>query len=299
MVTRTESWAPADDELSFGIFTEQQWRTWDEILELWQATDESAWDSAWLFDHFLPEYDADTGPVLESWTLLAALAACTRRLQLGVIVTANTHRHPAILFKQAATVDQISNGRLVLGLGAGWNEREHAMYGLPLPPPAERVERFGEALELMHRLESEERANFAGVHYQLDDAPFAPKPVNGHIPVLVGTNGPRMLRHVARYADHWDSWGRPEVFAQHGERLKRYCREIDRDPAAIQWGITVGAKPLESEDALRAFVARYVPIGVRAFRFNLRPDEQPQPIATMQRAAAWLPALREEYRKDA
>lgn len=235
--------------------------------------------------------------MLESWTTLAALAARTRRLRIGVIVTANTHRHPAILFKQAVTVDQISAGRLVLGLGAGWNEREHAMYGLPLPPPAERVERFGEALELMRRFETAERASFDGRFYQLDDAPFAPKPVNGHIPVLVGTDGPRMLRHVARYADHWDSWGRPEVFAANGALLNRHCHELGRDPSAIGWGITVGVNPLESEEALRAFVARYVAIGVRAFRFNLRPDEQPQPIAAMQRVSAWLPALREEFRE--
>jgi hypothetical protein len=105
-----------------------------------------------------------------------------------------------------------------------------------------------------------------------------------------------MLRHVARYADHWDSWGRPERFAANGALLNRYCGELGRDPAAISWGITVGANPLESEATLRSFVARYVAIGVREFRFNLRPDEQPQPIATMQRAAAWLPAVREEFR---
>ncbi|MBX6341220.1 MAG: LLM class flavin-dependent oxidoreductase, partial [Thermomicrobiaceae bacterium] len=221
---------PPDDRLEFGLVTPQEWRRWEEIREQWRWAEESGWDSAWVWDHFFSLNGGEGGPNLEGWTLLAALAAETSRLQLGVLVTGITHRHPAILFKEAVTVDVVSDGRLIFGVGAAWNEREHEAYGIPFPPPAERVARVGEAMEMYRLLESRERVTFHGRYYRLENAPFEPKPVYGHIPILIGTTGPRMLRHVARYADQWDGGGPPERYRALSEQLDARCREIGRDP---------------------------------------------------------------------
>ncbi|HCG30177.1 MAG TPA: LLM class flavin-dependent oxidoreductase, partial [Chloroflexi bacterium] len=245
------------DRLEFGIVTGQHRRPLSMIEEHWRFAEETGWDSAWLFDHFFSLGEDDTDICLEGWTLLAAMAVRTERLRLGLMVTGNTHRNPAIMFKQAVTVDQISGGRLILGMGAGWNEREHAAYGIPFPPAGERVDRVGEALALMRQLETQERTTFAGQHYALENAPFAPKPVGGHIPVLIGTAGKRMLRHVARYADFWDGGEDPEAFAANGARLVDYCREIGRDPSEIRWVISAYAKPLASVDTFRQHVTDY------------------------------------------
>lgn len=132
----------------FGIKTSPQFTTYDDVLRVWREADEiPSIEHAWIFDHFIPRVPSGdiTGPVLESWTLLSALAAQTSRVRLGVMVTDNTYRHPAVLANMAATVDHILHGRLDLGIGAGWQPEEHAMYGIPLPPPAERVQRLGEA----------------------------------------------------------------------------------------------------------------------------------------------------------
>jgi alkanesulfonate monooxygenase SsuD/methylene tetrahydromethanopterin reductase-like flavin-dependent oxidoreductase (luciferase family) len=257
-----------DERLEFGIVTGQHRRPLSQIMEHWQFAEETGWDSCWAFDHFFSLGDRETDQTLEGWTLLAAMAMRTERVKLGLMVTGNTHRNPAILAKQAVTVDHLSNGRLILGMGAGWNVREHEAYGIDLPAPGERVDRFGEALEMIHQLETQERTTFHGQFYRLENAPFEPKPVNGHMPVLVGTAGKRMLRHVARYADLWDGGESPEQFAANGALLKRYCAEIGRDPAAVRWVISAYARPLESVDAFRKHVTDYARIGVRTFLFN-------------------------------
>jgi F420-dependent oxidoreductase-like protein len=256
------------EQLEFGIVTGQHRRPLAQIEEHWRFAEETGWDSAWAFDHFFSLGESELDPTLEGWTLLAAMAVKTTRLKLGLMVTGNTHRNPAILAKQVATVDHLSGGRLILGMGAGWNEREHEAYGIPFPSAGERVERFGEAMEMMRQLETQERTTFHGKYYTLENAPFEPKPVHGHIPVLIGTAGKRMLRHVARYADLWDGGEDPAAFAANGERLNEYCREIGRDPKEIRWVISAYAKPLESVDTFRDHVRRYHEIGVRTFLFN-------------------------------
>ena len=263
------------------------------LVEQWRWAEETGWDSAWLFDHFFSLYDGEDGPTLDGWTALAGLACLTSRVRLGLMVTGNTHRNPAIMFKQAVTVDHLSGGRLILGMGAGWNEREHHAYGIPFPSPAERVDRFGEAMALMQGLEAQARTTFDGRHYTLEDAPFEPKPVHGHIPVLIGTAGKRMLRHVARYADLWDGGEDPDEFAENGARLVEYCREIGRAPGEIRWVMSAYAKPLASVDTFRQHVTDYARIGVRTFVFNT--PFSPLPPLFTELAERVIPELKEQY----
>jgi alkanesulfonate monooxygenase SsuD/methylene tetrahydromethanopterin reductase-like flavin-dependent oxidoreductase (luciferase family) len=294
MAGPTHGTNPPAGELDFGIVTGQHWRSWDELVEQWRWADESGWDSAWAFDHFFSLRDGELGPCLEGWTLLAALAALTSRVQVGLMVTGNTHRLPAVLAKQAVTVDIISGGRSILGMGAAWNEREHVAYGIDFPSPRERVDRFGEAMELMRLLETQERTTFHGRYYRLEDAPFEPRPVFGHIPVLIGSTGRRMLRHVARYADQWDGGGSPDEFRALGEQLSTACRDIGRDPSEIRWVYSTGSEPLASADALREHVTAYAAVGVRSFLFTL-PGGAPSP-AVRSIAERVIPELREQFR---
>lgn len=285
---------PPATELDFGIVTGQHWRSWDELLEQWTWADSTGWDSAWAFDHFFSLRDGEMGPCLEGWTLLAALAARTSNIQLGLMVNGNTHRNPAILAKQAVTVDIISGGRSIFGVGAAWNEREHEAYGIPFPSPRERVDRFGEAMELHRLLETSERATFSGEYYTLVDAPFEPKPVFGHIPILIGSTGKRMLSHVAKYADQWDAGGSPDEYRAHGEQLVARCKEIGRDPGEIRWALSTGSEPLASEDAFRKHVTDYAAVGVRSFLFTL-PGGTPSDMSTRIAERA-IPELREAFR---
>src|SRR5713226_3780079 len=163
--------------IRFGIQTPQQHTSWAEILSLWQETDTLGYDTAWVFDHFLPIFSDPTGPCLEAWTALGALAMATTKVRLGAMVTGNTYRHPAVLAKMATTVDIVSGGRLILGIGAGWFELEHREYGMPFPQVAERLRRLDEALEAIKLLWTGKRANFNGKHFQLRDASFNPKPL--------------------------------------------------------------------------------------------------------------------------
>lgn len=284
---------PPDDQLTFGIVAGQHYRPWEELLEQFQWADESGMDSAFAFDHFFGLREDEAGVCLEGWTLLAALAMATKNVQLGLLVTGITHRHPAVMLKEAVTVDHVSGGRAILGLGAAWHEREHQAYGIPFPPPRDRVDMFGEALEMFRQLEMQDRSTFQGEHYQLDNAPFEPKPVHGHIPVLVGSTGRRMMRHIARYADQWDGGGTPEEYAQTGERLNELCREIGRDPSEIRWVMQRGAAALESEDAFRSYVRDYAAVGVRTFLISM-PNGTPN--QTLQNIAERvIPELREAF----
>lgn len=293
MAGPTNGTNPPDSEMNFGLVTGQHWRSWDEIQEQWHWAEETGWDSAWGFDHFFSLYDGEDGPCFEGWTLLAGLAATTSRIQLGLMVTSVTHRLPLILAKEAVTVDVMSDGRLILGVGAGWQEREHRAFGIDFPSPRERVDRFGEAMEIYRRLETEKRATFKGEYYSLDDAPFEPKPVFGHIPILIGSRGRRMMRHVARYADQWDGGGTPQEYLATGQKLDALCREIGRDPGEIRWVLSTGGDPLESEDAFRQHVRSYAEIGVRSFFFDFpRGSATPTMQAIAERV---IPELREEF----
>lgn len=290
--------------LRFGLFLGQAGHDWQSLQERFLLAEELGYDHAWLVDHFM-DTGGDLGkPCMESWTLLAALAARTSRIRLGVLVSSNTFRHPALLLKEAVTVDHISGGRLILGVGAGWHEPEHRMYGIPFPPPAERVSRLEEAVQVLDLLMRQERTTFHGRYYTLDDAPFEPKPVQQpRIPLLIAAHRPRMLRLAARYADQWDTF--PEVTGAATEGVRAgiedqiqqfdaLCHEVGREPATVRRSTWTGGEPLHSEEAFLAYVNRLRPLGFTDFTTAL---PGPEHLPTVRRIATdILPALRAESR---
>lgn len=209
-------------------------QAWDDVLDLARHAEATGWDGVWFADHFMPNTDTASGDTLECWAVLAALAAQVPRVRLGSLVCGNTYRHPAVLAKIAATVDVISGGRLVLGLGAGWQANEHDKYSIDFFGVAERLARLDEACAVIKALTTQERATFAGRYYQLDDAPCEPKPVQDPLPLLVGGGGEKVtLRIAATYADEWNTWGDPAVLAHKIEVLRRHCEAAGRDPDEI------------------------------------------------------------------
>ena len=227
--------------LRWGFKTAPQHTAYDAILKVWQEGDANpAFEHAWLFDHFNPIFSDVDGPCLEGWTTLAALAARTERLRLGLMVAGNTYRHPAIHAHMAATVDVISNGRLDFGVGAGWNEYEHESMGLPLYAPGERIRRLGEACELTKRLWTQHLTDFDGRYYQLKEARLEPKPVQQpHPPFVIGGSGEQLtLRVTAQHADVWNFAGGDVETFQHKVRvLHEHCAAIGRDPSEIELSI--------------------------------------------------------------
>jgi F420-dependent oxidoreductase-like protein len=209
--------------------------SWEDVLFLSQHAERTGWDRIWFADHFMPNAADVSGPTLECWTVLTALAALVPRVRIGPLVVGNTYRHPAVLAKMAANVDIISGGRLVLGLGAGWQENEHAAYGIPFYTVGQRLRRLEEACELITRLLSEPRTTFEGRYYQLTEAPLEPKPIQRPVPILIGGGGEQMtLRIAARYANEWNTWGSPGHLAQKIGVLEQRCEEIGRDPREIE-----------------------------------------------------------------
>jgi F420-dependent oxidoreductase-like protein len=254
--------------LSFGVVIAQHQYTWPELVSQWKLAEELGFDSIWLFDHFMALYADPDGPCLETSTLLAALAKETSRAKIGVLVYGNTHRHPAVLAKEIVTVDHVSNGRAILGIGAGWNEREHRAYGIPFPSAGDRVEMLDESLQIMESLFTQRRTTFDGQHYQLEDAPFAPKPVQEKLPVLIGGTRPRMLKVIARHADLWDTSRDPKQLEEGLEQIRINCEEIGRDPGEIAVSSSFGADRLEREDGFEDLIRTYRAAGSSQFLFD-------------------------------
>ena len=222
--------------MKIGFKTSQMNVDWPTLLATWQLADETeVFDSGWVFDHFVP-LGSDSGGSLEGWTLASALAARTRRLQLGHLVLGNTYRHPALLANMAATLDHVASGRFVLGLGAGWHEEEHAMYGWRLPPAGERIDMLGAAVRVIRALWSEPAgATLDAPPYLLTDATCEPPPfTRGGPPIWLGTQGPRGLRICAELADGWNHTGARETFVGKRDTLVRACEASGRDPAEIE-----------------------------------------------------------------
>jgi len=221
----------------FAFKTSPQNTTWADMLAVWQAADEiDVFESGWTFDHFYPIFSDPTGPCLEGWVTLTALAQATRRLRVGVMVTGVHYRHPAVLANMASALDIISGGRLELGIGAGWNEEESGAYGIELGSIRERFDRFEEACQVLTGLLSQESTTFHGRYYQLTDARNEPKgPQQPHPPICIGGSGEkRTLPLTARYADHWNFvGGTPAEFAHKRDVLAARCADIGRDPAEI------------------------------------------------------------------
>jgi F420-dependent oxidoreductase-like protein len=210
-------------------------QAWSEILDVSLYAERTGWDGIWAADHFMPLAGNLDDPMHECWSVLAALAATVPRVRLGALVAGNTYRHPAVLAKQAITIDHVSNGRLVLGIGAGWQENEHAAYGIELPSVKDRLDRLEEACTVITGLLGQDRTNFDGTYYHLTDAPLSPKAVTGKLPLLVGGGGERRtMRIAAQYADEWNVWGDPALLAAKGAVLDRHCEDLGRDPSTIK-----------------------------------------------------------------
>jgi F420-dependent oxidoreductase-like protein len=233
--------------MRFGIKTRPEHVTWEQMRDLWIAADDiDLFESAWNWDHFYPLTGDLDGPNFEAWTSLAALAQATKRIRVGVQVTGMIYRHPAVLANMAATVDVISDGRVNLGVGAGWNQLECDAYGIELPPLKQRFDQFDEGVQVMIGLLSQEHTDFAGEYFTLTHARCEPKPVQRpHPPIVIGGKGPRRtLLAAAKWAQQWnaiaqtvDEWSALKAI------LHEHCVAVGRDPAEIDCSVNVLLPP--------------------------------------------------------
>ena len=271
--------------MRFGIKTAPQHTTWEDMLAVWQRADEiDIFESAWNFDHFYPIFSDSTGPCLEAWTMLAAMANATRRIRVGVMVTGNIYRHPAVLANMASTVDVISNGRLELGIGAGWNQQECEAYGITLPPLRERFDMFDEACEVLIKLLSDTTSDFEGHYYQLADARCEPKPVQRpHPPICIGGGGEkRTLRAVAKYAQHWNvPAGDVASFQRKRAVLGEHCEAIGRDLSTITTSTHIRYDPAQDLGAFVDDVLQWDDGGLDLGIIYLPPPHRPDTLETI------------------
>ncbi len=271
--------------LRFGIKTAPQNTNYADIVRVWREADAlPVFEHAWLFDHFAPIFSDLDGPCYEGFTLLAALAAQTSRIRVGLMVAGNTYRHPAVLAHMGATIDVIANGRFDMGLGAGWNEYEHTSMGLPLYAPGERIRRLGEACEIIKRLYTQHLTDFAGRYYQLKEARCEPKPVQQpYPPFVIGGGGEQLtLRIAAQYADVWNFAGGPvDTFKHKVTVLHEHCAAIGRDPGAIALSVQI---PVNYENLAETVqtLQGYVDAGATHLILNLR---YPYPAGIVARLA--------------
>ena len=288
----------ANDGIRFGICTDQN-LSFDTLVERWQLFETLGFDSVWDCDHF-NQTSNETGPYFEGWTLLAALAARTERIRVGVLVSCNTFRHPGLLAQSAITVDHISNGRLELGIGAGYTEGEHGRFGIELPAPGERRRRFHEAVQIIDSLLRNETTTFKGEHYQLDGAYVRPGPVQKPRPPLtLGAHKTRMLRICAEYADTWNSLGSVDEIRERNQILDQHCADIGRDPKEIRrsfygWSAVMPEQGLpdmwESTTAFEEVIGRYAEVGINEFIIDQPREDQ---LEVLHRVAAdVIPKLR-------
>jgi F420-dependent oxidoreductase-like protein len=278
--------------MRFGVKLMPQHCTWDELLAVWRAADEhEVFESAWTFDHFYPIYGDWEGPCLEAWTTLSALAQATSRVRVGCMVNGVVYRHPAVLANMAAALDIISGGRLELGLGAGWNERETAAYGIELGTLTERFDRFEEACEVVTSLLRDERTDFRGRYYTLTDARCEPKgPQRPHPPICIGGGGEkRTLPIAARYAQHWNfPGGAPADFARKRDVLHEHCAAIGRDPAEITTSTHLLMWPAKTVADVVAQAEAYAEVGLDLGIVYLEAPLPPGVIAELAAALAPL-----------
>jgi F420-dependent oxidoreductase-like protein len=265
-----------NDQLHFGIHAPQQHISYQQLLDIWLEVDrEPLIEHVWLFDHFMPLTEPTDGPCFESWTLLAALAARTQRVRVGHLVTGVTYRNPAILARQAVTVDHISGGRLNLGIGAAWHEQEHRGYGLPFPSAGERVRRLDEACQIIRQLWTQATPTFEGRYYQLHQAPSEPKPVQKPFPpIVIAAGGDQMLRVVAKHANVWCSVAETvEDFREKNARLTQHCEAIGRDPNTLERLADILINPADAgfrqaREAAQSFIeagATHLVLNIAAF----------------------------------
>jgi F420-dependent oxidoreductase-like protein len=313
-------------ELRFGIHSGQQHSDFPGYLDLWTTAEELGLDWASCFDHFLPIRSDPEGPCFEGMTLLAAMAAHTNRMRIGMIVLGVTYRHPAIVANMAATIDHVSGGRLEFGYGAAWYEMEHEQYGIPFPRIGVRMDMLDEACRVVRSLWTEKRTTFEGQHYQLRDAMCEPKPLQDHLPLIIGGSGERRtLRIAAEHGDGWNAFYMPlDQYRHKLEVLDRHCADVGRDRGEIRQQLAVpmvlGDDEAEAQERLQELAARmradidevrnlflvatpeqfvetlqpYVELGVRDILMMARPPGDRRTIELFAKRVA--PELRERAR---
>ncbi|MDP8921642.1 MAG: LLM class flavin-dependent oxidoreductase [Chloroflexota bacterium] len=257
-------------ELRLGILTLPN--VWTEMVERGQRAEAMGFDSFWTADHYVNPYGPPT-PWFEGWTSLAALAALTSRIRVGVPVTCITFRNPVLFAKEALTVDHISGGRLELGLGAGYDELEHRMMGISFPPPPERVARFREVVEIVDGLLRHRELTYHGRYYHAEGATLRPPPVQQPRPPLVlAGKGPRMLKVIAAHADTWNSSSTLDDMRARNRFLDEQCAALGRDAGEIRRSLLVSRLAderapavWESRELFLEIVGRYREAGVTEF----------------------------------
>jgi F420-dependent oxidoreductase-like protein len=245
-------------EIGFQVWG--QGTTWPELAETARRIETLGFSSVWANDHFLPPAgtaaatpDAPAGSFLDGWMTLAGFAAATDRVRLGVLVSGAGYRNPGLLVKMATAADHLSGGRVALGLGAGWHEREHRAFGFDFPSLGDRITRLDEQSAVIRRLLDDEEVTFEGRFVRMDRAVNLPGPVQARLPLLIGAGGERRsLRIVARDADIWNGEGDPATLARKSRILDEHCRALDRDPATIRR--TAGVPPIFLRDDRAAAV---------------------------------------------
>jgi F420-dependent oxidoreductase-like protein len=275
--------------LRFGLKLSGQDTTIDALRAVWRIADEGGFDHVWDFDHLASIGDGGPDrPIYEGWTLQAAIAQATKRVRIGCLVTGNTYRNPALLAKEAVTIDHLSGGRLEFGIGAAWAEIEHEMYGIE--GLDHRVGRLSEALRIIKSLFTEERTNFDGRYYHFKDAIANPKPIQKpYPPFWIGASGPTTLRLVARHADVWNiAGGDPDRVKELTPMLEEACGAVGRDPSDIRRSIQFGWDGVDRQELLE-LCARYRDLGVSEQVIYLRGG---QPEALAAKIAEALPDLR-------
>jgi F420-dependent oxidoreductase-like protein len=222
--------------IQFGVQLWAQATDWPTIRDAARAAEQGGWDSVWTWDHLLAIFGPWEQGIFEGWMTLAGWAGATERIRLGLMVGANTVRNPGLTARLATTLDHISDGRAILGIGGAWFEREHDAFGIDFGTGfGVRLDRLDEAVGLMRRLLDGERFSHAGRHYQFTDALLAPRPVQPHLPILIGGSGrQKTLRTVARYADAWNTSGSAAEVAEKDSVLREHCATAGRDPDAIE-----------------------------------------------------------------
>lgn len=266
-------------KVKFGVSLPQWGATWAEVREIALLAEEVGFDSVWVADHFLGVGAEDP---LEAWTEMTAVAAVTKRVEIGFLVLCNSYRPPALLAKMAATLDSISNGRLIVGYGAGWFDQEYDAYGYEFPHIRTRLEQLEEGLEVLKKMWIDDAATFHGVHYHIENARCWPKPVRKpHPPILIGGGGEKiLLKLVARYADIWNNLGISH--AQLGDKLavlRAHCERIGRSIDEIEVSQqTIAAIGLDDEEARRRTEEVHQEIGFLSGAPALCPTGTPNEI---------------------
>jgi F420-dependent oxidoreductase-like protein len=257
----------------YAIKTPTQHTSWEEMLAIWREADSiDIFESAWNWDHLYPLRGDPHGSSLEAWTTLASLAQATNRIKLGCMVTGMHFRHPAITASMAATLDIISGGRSLLGLGAGWFESEAEANGIELGTIRQRMDRFDEGLEVIVSLLTNEETSFGGEYYQLTAARCEPKPLQKpHPPIVIGGTGrKRTLRSVARWAQMWDALrASPEEWVELREILEGHCQAVGRDSSEITCSVHITYGPDDDPSELADKAAQRLAGGVDMVVFTM------------------------------